>query len=161
MDALPFEEGTFDLIWAEGTIYIMGFAEGLRDWRRFLKPEGAVAVTELSWLVDSPPEEVRSFFQVAYPAMRSVAESTDIITKAGYSVIAVFLLPESAWWDGYYAPMERRISELRDRYASEPAILEALREEQKEIDLYRRHSNTYGYVFFIMRKDDEEPCTTT
>jgi hypothetical protein len=25
---------------------------------------------------------------------------------------------------------------------------------QKEIDLYRRHSKAYGYVFFIMRKND-------
>ncbi|MGH9462974.1 MAG: class I SAM-dependent methyltransferase [Vicinamibacteria bacterium] len=161
MDALSFEEGTFDLIWAEGSIYVMGFAEGLRDWRRFLRLEGAMVVTELCWLVDSPPEEARSFFQVAYPAMRSVAENTHIINKAGYSIIAVFLLPESAWWDDYYTPMEERISDLKRRYVSEPAILETLREEQKEIDLYRRYSNAYGYVFFIMSKNHEQPCTTT
>jgi len=161
MDALPFEEGAFDLIWAEGSVYIMGFAEGLRDWRRFLRPEGAMAVTELCWLVDSPPEEARSFFREAYPAMRSVAENTGIATKTGYSVVAVFFLPESAWWDDYYTPMEERILDLQRRYASEPAILETLREEQKEIDLYRRHSNAYGYVFFIMSRNDEQPCTTT
>ena len=154
MDDLLFEESYFDLIWAEGSLYIMGFGEGLTYWRRFLKPDGALAVTELCWLVESPPEEVRSFFRKAYPAMRTVAENTDIITKTGYSVIATFTLSESAWWDGYYTPMEGRISELRSRYANEPAAIETLTEEQLEIELFRRHSDAYGYVFFIMRKKE-------
>ena len=154
MDDLLFEESYFDLIWAEGSLYIMGFGEGLTYWRRFLKPDGALAVTKLCWLVESPPEEVRSFFRKAYPAMRTVAENTDIITKTGYSVIATFTLSESAWWDGYYTPMEGRISELRSRYANEPAAIETLTEEQLEIELFRRHSDAYGYVFFIMRKKE-------
>ncbi len=152
MDDLSFEEGCFDLIWAEGSLYIMGFGKGLTYWRRFLKPDGAMAVTELCWLVESPPQEARSFFREAYPAMRSVAENSDIITRTGYAVIATFTLPDSAWWDGYYTPMEHRISELRSRCANEPAAIETLRREQLEIDLYRRHSDAYGYVFFIMRR---------
>ena len=154
MDDLPFEESYFDLIWAEGSLYIMGFGEGLTYWQRFLKPGGAMAVTELCWLVESPPQEARSFFREAYPAMRTVAENTNIITKTGYSVIATFTLPESAWWDGYYTPMEDRISDLRRRYANEPASIETLKGEQLEIDLYRRHSDAYGYVFFAMRKKE-------
>ena len=152
MDDLPFEEDCFDLIWGEGSIYLMGFGEGLGYLRRFLKAGGAMAATELCWLVESPAEEARSFFREAYPAMRAVAENTDTITKTGYSGIATFTLPESAWWDGYYTPLEKRIAELRGRYASEPEIIEMLNEEQKEIDLYRRHPDSYGYVFFIMRK---------
>ena len=152
MDDLPFEEDYFDLIWGEGSIYIMGFGEGLGYLRRFLKAGGAMAATELCWLVESPAEEATAYFRNAYPGMRSVAENNDLVRKAGYSVITTFTLPESAWWDGYYTPQEERIAELRDRYVNEPEILEMLNEEQKEIDLYRRHPDSYGYVFFIMRK---------
>jgi len=152
MEDMPFDENSFDLIWAEGSLYIMGFREGLSSWRRFLKPDGAMAVTELSWLVDSPPQEPRSFFGEAYPAMRSVSENRGIIAETRYSLIDTFVLPESAWWDSYYAPMERQISKLRKRYAKDPSVIDALRGEQREIDLYRQYSDSYGYVFFIMRK---------
>lgn len=50
MDALPFSPGEFDVIWAEGSIYNIGFERGLREWRQYLKPGGIIAVTECSWL---------------------------------------------------------------------------------------------------------------
>jgi ubiquinone/menaquinone biosynthesis C-methylase UbiE len=39
MNALPFSPESLDLIWAEGSIFITGFENGLKNWRRFLKPE--------------------------------------------------------------------------------------------------------------------------
>ncbi len=36
MKYLKFEDSTFDLIWSEGAIYIMGFQKGLVAWNRFL-----------------------------------------------------------------------------------------------------------------------------
>ena len=50
MLSLPFAEASFDLLWAEGSIYNIGFEKGLTQWRRFLKPDGFIAVTECSWL---------------------------------------------------------------------------------------------------------------
>ena len=152
MEDMRFEDASFDLVWAEGSIYIIGFQDGLTSWRRFLGPKGFLAVTELSWLVDSPPEDVKVFFGEAYPAMQTVPGNREMIRESGYSLLDTFTLPESAWWDGYYGPMEKRISELREKHSQEPAILEVLDGEQKEIDLYRRYSGTYGYVFYVMGK---------
>jgi ubiquinone/menaquinone biosynthesis C-methylase UbiE len=50
MDALPFEEQYFDAIWSEGAIYNIGFTNGIKAWGRFLKPDGILAVSELTWL---------------------------------------------------------------------------------------------------------------
>ncbi len=152
MDDMSFEEASFDVVWAEGSIYVIGFREGLSYWRRFLHSNGCAAVTELCWLVDSPPDEVARFFRDAYPSMQPVAVNLNTIEECGYSVVKKFPLPESAWWKGYYGPMERRISDLRDKYASDAGALEVLEQEQKEIDLFRLYSDTYGYVFFVMRK---------
>ena len=33
MSALPFGESSFDLLWVEGSIYNVGFGEGLAAWR--------------------------------------------------------------------------------------------------------------------------------
>jgi ubiquinone/menaquinone biosynthesis C-methylase UbiE len=55
MAKLPFPSGSFDCIWSEGAIYIIGFARGLELWRPFLKPGGFIAVSEITWLrADAP-----------------------------------------------------------------------------------------------------------
>lgn len=61
MSALPFEEEEFDLIWSEGAIYNIGFEQGLKAWHRHIRKGGFVAVTEISWLTDSRPEEIERF----------------------------------------------------------------------------------------------------
>jgi hypothetical protein len=62
-----FVEGSFDLIWAEGSIYITGFATGLRRWRPLLKDTGCLAATELSWLKQEASGEAAAFWQKNYP----------------------------------------------------------------------------------------------
>ena len=34
---LPFAKNTFDLIWSEGAIFIIGFEKGLREWKPLIK----------------------------------------------------------------------------------------------------------------------------
>ncbi len=153
MFALDFEDASFDLIWSEGAVYIMGFREGLAAWHRFLKPGGTLAVTELTWLVDDPPDAPRRFWQAAYPAIKHVEENVAILQEAGYTSLGHFPLPESAWWDNYYTPIEHRIAALRQRYQNDAEALAVLDEEQREIDLYRKYADIYGYVFYIMGRD--------
>jgi ubiquinone/menaquinone biosynthesis C-methylase UbiE len=42
---MPFLSESFDVIWAEGAIYITGFERGLQEWRRLLRSGGYVAAT--------------------------------------------------------------------------------------------------------------------
>jgi ubiquinone/menaquinone biosynthesis C-methylase UbiE len=44
MDKLPFQNEEYDLIWSEGAIYNIGFEKGLKEWRKFLKKGGYIAV---------------------------------------------------------------------------------------------------------------------
>jgi ubiquinone/menaquinone biosynthesis C-methylase UbiE len=37
---MEFPDGGFDIIWAEGSINVIGFKRGLQQWKRFLKPNG-------------------------------------------------------------------------------------------------------------------------
>lgn len=152
MSKLDFQKQYFDLIWAEGAIYSMGFREGLKSWKRFLRQNGFLAVTELSWLKENPPPEVKEFWKSEYPRMKTIKENLKTIKESGYILIKHFTLPKSAWWDNFYIPLEKRIGKLRGKYADNKDALKVLEKEQREIDLYRRYSDYYGYVFYIVKK---------
>jgi len=151
MDALPFEPASFDLIWCEGAIYIAGFERGLGLWRPLLADGGFMAVTECCWLKPDPPEELRAFW-TGYPGMMDIEANQAAIRRAGYAEVGHFVLPDTAWWDGYYGPMETRIGDLERRYAGNDAALAELADARIECDLRRRYPDWYGYVFFVMRK---------
>lgn len=73
MEALPFAEDELDLIWSEGAIYNIGFERGLREWRRFLKPGGYLAVSEACWFSEQRPDEIEGFWVDAYPEIDTLA----------------------------------------------------------------------------------------
>jgi SAM-dependent methyltransferase len=148
---LPFPETTFDVIWSEGAVYILGFQQGLRDWRKLLRRGGYVAVSELTWLRSDPPAEVASFFRREYPAMQDVEDNLRSAAEAGYAPLEHFVLPESAWWTDYYTPLEKKLAGFRANYAGDQEVMQVVSMEQAEIDLYRRYSNCYGYVFYLLR----------
>ncbi len=146
-----FEEESFDLIWAEGSIYIIGFERGVREWKPLLTQNGYIAVTEISWLQPYIPKEVKRFWAEEYPAMQDIDTNLNLIEKAGYQPIGHFTLPESAWWESYYTPLEKRLALLREQYQEHEDALEFIETEQREIDLYRQYSAYYGYVFYLMQ----------
>jgi SAM-dependent methyltransferase len=149
---MQFPAESFDLIWSEGAIYIAGFAAGLSAWRRFLKPGGWLAVSELSWLVPNPPAETAQFWARNYPGMKSIERNCQVISETGYVDADGFVLPVQDWWDNYYGPGQTRVAALRKKYAGDPDVLAILEDAQREYDLFRVHCDVYGYVFFVMRK---------
>ncbi len=151
MFEMDFADASFDLVWSEGAIYFQGFAAGLRAWRRFLKPGGWIAVSELSWLVPDPPAEAAAFWARNYPAMGSIERNCQIVAEAGYVDRDGFVLPVKDWHN-YYGPAERRVEELREKYAGDLEVLATLDEARREYDLFRAYHDAYGYVFYVMRK---------
>ena len=115
---------------------------------------GCIGITEAVWLREDPPEEIFEFWQSAYPEMRQQSEVLALIPTLGYELLGHFVLPESSWWESYYNPMLARIEHLRSQYAEDTEALAQLDEEQREIDLYRRYHDWYGYAFFVMRKSE-------
>lgn len=150
MSNMTFAPQSFDLIWSEGAIYIMGFENGLKAWRKLLKPRGYMAVSELTWLKNERPKAAAEFWSAGYPSMQGLDANLKAVESAGLKPIDRFTLPASAWWD-YYGPVEKRIAELRVKYAGKSAAIAELDAEQAEIEMYRQHGESYGYVFYVMR----------
>ncbi|UCE58439.1 MAG: methyltransferase domain-containing protein [Phycisphaerales bacterium] len=152
MEALEEEPGSIDLIWSEGAIYIVGFVEGLKLWRPLLRTSGLVVVTEATWLTENPSAEVEAFWGAAYPAMTDVDGNIRNAAAAGFEVFDHFALPSSAWWNEYLTPLEERAAKLRVEAAGDPELTQVLEEHDREADICRRFGDTFGYVFYLMRK---------
>jgi SAM-dependent methyltransferase len=149
---IDFPDESFDLVWAEGSIFIIGFERGLREWRRLVRPGGFLAVHEMAWLESDPPQEIAAFWEEVYPAITTVEGNLALIAAAGHRLLGHFTLGEDAWWPEYYGPLQERIDMLRAKYANDRSALSQLDEEQREIDLYRKYSRWYGSVFFVMQR---------
>ncbi len=151
MQNLPFSEAEFDLIWSEGSIYIIGFENGLIEWKKFLKPKGFIVCTEVAWIKNDPPEELLEFWHREYPEIKYSGENEKIIARAGYELKQNFILPKNAWWDNFYHPLQKRVHDLREGYQEQEGMMIALDSVQLEIDMYLKYSNFYGYVCYIMK----------
>lgn len=143
-----------DVIWCEGAIYNVGVEPGLRAFAEHLAPHGLVAFSELSWRVpvDEVPDEPLHFWQEAYPGIETRPGNRQRIVAAGFEPLGDFVIPESDWLDGYYAPLDRRAEALRAKYGDDPDLESVLEEQRAEVALFQRFHDVYGYVFYLARR---------
>lgn len=141
---------SIDLLWSEGAAYNIGFANALTTWASAIPTDGFVVVSELSWLHDHVPDVVRDFFFSGYPAMRSVHHNRALAETAGYRVLTTYTLPRETWVEGYYDVLEPRARSLvthRDAAVRDFAVAML-----KEIDIFGRSEESYGYVFYVLQR---------
>lgn len=152
IENLPFEEETFDLIWAEGVIDAIGFENGLHHWNNFLKKGGYIAVTNPSWVSGLHPQEVEAFWGAAGSELHSVERNIGIMQKYGYRFVASFVLPEICWTENYFIPREKKEKELLKKYEGNKMVEDAIATDQYEAELYAKFKEHYGYAFYIGKK---------
>ena len=128
---MVFPEESFDIIWTEGSIFVLGFEDGIKKWRRFLKPDG---------------------FLVIHDEHKDKAKKLGLITKHGYRLIAQFELPEEVWWLEYYTPLEQFIQRFRHLYPNDAELGNELKKDQIEIDKCRSNSVVFSSFFVILQK---------
>ena len=150
MHNLAFKDMSFDLIWCEGAIYNMGFEAGLQSWRRLLKPDGYVALTEVCWREVAIPEECAKFWEREYDAIRDVNELLNAVEACGYETVSHFPLPITAWWDNYYRPLQESLNGFRTRHQNDSLAQDLANRCQQEIDIWQDYGECYGYEFFVL-----------
>ena len=128
---MEFPDESFDIIWAEGSIHVIGFERGLKEWKRFLKPDG---------------------FIVVHDEKGNITEKLAQISSCGYDLLGYFVLNEDTWRDEYFAPLEKLIGSTRTKRPADPKVLEALQNAQWEIDMFKKDPEGNSSVCFIMKK---------
>ena len=131
MSNMEFAEKSFDIIWSEGSIFVIGFEKGLIEWRRFIKPNG---------------------FLVVHDEKGNIEEKIKQVSSCGYQLLGHFILNEDTWWAEYFAPLAKLICETREKYANDPKVREQLHNAQREIDMFKKDPKLNSSAFLIMQK---------
>ncbi len=152
MDALPFADGRFDLLWSEGAIYNMGFENGVKSWRRFLKPGGVLVASELTWTSASRPPELQAHWDREYPEVDTAAAKIGVLERHGYAPLGYFVLPESCWLDNYYRPLVAGFDVFLKRHGQGAAAQALVDEKLQEIALYQTHKAFFGYGVYVAKR---------
>jgi len=154
MDSLPFPEAEFDAIWSEGAVYNMGFEKGVSSWRRFLKPGGILAVSEITWLTSSRPPEIQAHWEREYPEIDTASRKMGILERQGFSPVGYFVLPDNCWIGNYYRPMQESFAGFLARNGNSEQAQAVVDAEKTEIALYEKYRAWYGYGFYIAKKSE-------
>lgn len=141
-----FANEEFDIVFCEASIEIIGFKKGLKEWKRLLKPEGYMVVSDVSWL-KNPSSESRKFWKNTYSEIDTIENKVQQIKNGGFEFIDHVIVPKEDW-DDYYSKLEDNLNKLN----SDKSARDFISQLKKEIQTYRRNSEDYSYVFYIMKK---------
>lgn len=144
--------GSYDLIWSEGALYSIGLRNALHVCHGLLRPGGYLAFTDAVWRKKNPPLAVKTSFDLDYPTMGWLDDDVAAVKDCGFELLGHFTLPDEAWWNDFYTPMEARIAELRGKYANDVEVSGILDQLAEEPEMHRRHSDYYAYEFFVARR---------
>jgi ubiquinone/menaquinone biosynthesis C-methylase UbiE len=131
MSELNVPDSTFDIIWAEGSIYAIGFARGLREWGRWLKPGG---------------------FMVIHDSQEGIREKLTQIAGCGYDLLGYFTLSTDTWREEYFTPLERLVAEFRTSTTEEMELLQELKQAEEELAMFEEDPERNSSVYFVMHK---------
>jgi len=127
MSNLDFPDESFDIIWAEGSISAIGFEEGLKQWRRFLKLHG---------------------FLVIHDDISDIKKKLKLISNYNYRLISRFKISHKEWWLKYYAPLEKLIQEFHINYLNDYKLIKELNKDQVEIDKIKSHIIRFDVLYY-------------
>jgi ubiquinone/menaquinone biosynthesis C-methylase UbiE len=128
---LDFPEESFDIIWAEGSVFVMGFEESIKSWGIFLKRGG---------------------FLVIHDDYTNKEENLEFVKKSSYHLLGQFDLSCTVWWEEYYAPLEDLVKKFQADYPHDSEIKGELDADQKGIEWCRSGSSMASSFIIIQKK---------
>ena len=152
MDALPFTDASFDVIWSEGAVYNMGFEAGIAAWKRFLKPGGKLVLSEITWTTAARPQTITDYWTAQYPEIDTASAKLAVLERHGYRPEGYFLLPLCCWQEHYYGPLRERFPAFLDRHGHSPQAAAIVAAEEEEMALYQRYGQFYSYGMYVAAK---------
>jgi ubiquinone/menaquinone biosynthesis C-methylase UbiE len=124
---MPFPENYFDIIWAEGSIAIIGFEKGLSVFQRFLK---------------------QNSYMVIHDDGFDIEKKILLIENYGFKLISSFVFDDKIWWELYYGPLQEEIDQLSETEKSNPDL--KYQQVLRELKMFEENPKRFKSVYFIL-----------
>lgn len=124
---MPFEDESFDIIWSEGSISQIGFENGLKKWKTYIKRGG---------------------FLVVHDELGDYLKKLSAVEYRSYKAFGFFIITADIWWNEYYKHLDNLLKDVEVEEASED-----IKNLKKEIGSFKKKPESFESAFFIMRKN--------
>ena len=130
---IDFPTESFDIIWAEGVMNIIGFENGLKNLAKLLKTNG---------------------FLVIHESIKIISNKLSKIQDYGFKLINFFELPPGTWWKEYYQPLEKLLNKLKVKYknVTNQRDKDFINKYQTEINMIKQNPKEHNSAFYILQK---------
>jgi SAM-dependent methyltransferase len=152
MADLPFRDAQFDAIWSEGAIYNIGFKNGVKNWKQFLKPGGVLVASEITWTQADVPDELKTHWAQEYPEVDTASNKIAVLEQNGYSPIGYFTLTPDCWLENYYEPIQDNLGAFIERNGNSEQAKEIAEAEKQEYELYKKYKDYVSYGVYISKR---------
>ncbi|MFX1374760.1 MAG: class I SAM-dependent methyltransferase [Promethearchaeota archaeon] len=125
-----FKNERFDILWEEGVIHLLDLKKTLTECARILKLNGFMVTGEA---VNWGDRKLKHF------------------PRFGFKLIKQIPWDPECWWTEYYAPLEEKIYQLRDKYDNLDEI-EEIQQHLMEIEMVKKNPAGFDCVTYIMQK---------
>jgi ubiquinone/menaquinone biosynthesis C-methylase UbiE len=129
---MSFPDESFDIIWSEGSIFVIGFEKGIWEWKRFIRQDG---------------------FMVIHDEKGNIEEKLEQISKCGYKLLGYFVLSEDTWRAEYFAPLEKLVAKAQTIHTDDPQAPEELNQARRELEMFRNNPERNNSVYFVIQKN--------
>jgi len=127
---MNFPKESFDIIWSEGAVFVIGFENSIKSWRKFLKPNG---------------------FLVLHDDIKNKTKKIESIEKYGYKLEAEFDLSFEIWWNEYYSKIEKLVEKYKDRFPNYPELRKEIESDKNQVNMCKSTPELVRSFYAILK----------
>ena len=131
ISTMSFEKESFDIIWSEGAVFVIGFENSIKNWREYLIPNG---------------------FLVLHDDIKDKTKKLGLIEKYGYKLTAEFDLSFEIWWNEYYSQLEELVDKYKDKYPNDYELTAEIDIDQNQINMCKSNPEVVCSFYSILKK---------
>lgn len=126
-----FLPSTFDIIWAEGVLHIVGFKKGFKACHNLLKKDGFLVINE---------------------RIGGIQEYINNISSYGFTLYDYYELHDKVWWTEFYRPLEDKINKLTKMNDLNKELKKKITRYKKEIKMVKVNPSKFNAAFYLLQK---------
>jgi ubiquinone/menaquinone biosynthesis C-methylase UbiE len=128
---MDFPKESFDIIWSEGAVFVIGFEKSIKNWYKFLKPNG---------------------FLVLHDDIKDKNKKLGLVEKYGYKLTAQFDLSFEIWWNDYYSKVEKLVENYKDKYPNDLDLRKEIDSDQNQVNMCKSTPEIISSFYIILQR---------